>query len=165
MKLPGVAYEQSVFVNCPFNAVHSPLSRHMTVHELETLLMPLLEEMAEGLKQQFPYVKANACSSAAGSRTDYQGHSYCVDCLITNAKPEDPDNVALEVATSYLTTTPRINADICWGHPSGQIEAEVFEASQPLTAHTIEKILVELPRLYLILQAAVARRSPSTEAD
>ena len=134
----------------------------MTIAEIETLLMPQLEEMAAQVRQQFTHVKTNAHSYDVGSRTNYHGHSFYVDCVIADAEPQDPDNVALVVETSYLTTAPRINADVCWGH--GQVEAEVFAESQPLTPEAFEQVLGELPRLYQALRVALSGRVPSARA-
>lgn len=119
--------------------------------------MPSLEDMAARLRQQFPRVKANAYSGSVGSRTSYQGHDYGVDCFIPDTPEEDTDNIALEIDTGYLTTAPRINAYVGWGHPNGELEASVFQDSQPLTEKTVGQVLAELPRLYQALQAALAR--------
>lgn len=133
----------------------------MTIAELEALLMPQLEDIAARIRQRFAYVKANAHSYSVGSRTDYQGHSFCVDCFVIDTRAEDPDSIALGVDTSYLSTAPCINATVCWGHPSGQMEAAVFQESQPLTPETVGQVLTELPRLYEVLLVALAERSPS----
>lgn len=118
--------------------------------------MPSLEDMAARLRQQFPRVKANAYSGSVGSRTSYQGHDYGVDCFIPDAPEEDSDNIALTVDTGYLTTVPCINASVC----GGQLEAMMFQDSQPLTEETLGQVLAEMPRLYQALQAALAKRSP-----
>ncbi|MGH7852712.1 MAG: hypothetical protein ACREP3_04685, partial [Candidatus Binatia bacterium] len=66
----------------------------------------------------FPEVKANVHSDSVGSLTEYQGHQIVIDCLLKDTPDDQPDNVALSVNFRHLTTNPKIDADVCWGHPS-----------------------------------------------
>ena len=127
----------------------------ITIQELEARLMPLLEEMGHNLREQFP-----STSVYVYSRASTRGCGFYIDCVIAGLPPKDEDNVALTIDTSHWTTSPRINADICWGHPSGQLEAEVFEDDQPLTDESVEQVIEQLPRLYAALCKALERRRP-----
>src|SRR5215217_8083072 len=93
------------------------------VKTLEEKLLPGFEGLAKRLMAEFPNIGARAYSSSVGSLTEYQGHGFFVDCMLTDAPDDQADNVALEVSLAYLTTKPRINADVSWGHPDAHIEA------------------------------------------
>lgn len=127
----------------------------ITIQELEARLMPLLEEMAQHLQEQFP-----STSAFVYSRASSIGRNFYIDCVIGDMPPRDVDNVALTIDTSHWATAPRINADVCWGHPSAHIETEVFEESQPLTDESVKQVIEELPRLYAALYKALERRRP-----
>jgi hypothetical protein len=62
--------------------------------------------------------------SSVGSLTPYPGRIIGIDCLLAHAPEDHPDNVALGVDVQHLTTVPLIDADVCWGHPSGHAEAQ-----------------------------------------
>ena len=126
-----------------------------TIQELEARLMPLLEEMGHNLWEQLP-----STSVCVYSRPSYRGRGFFIDCVVGGLPPKDVDNVALTIDTSDWKTTPRINADICWGHPSRHLEAEVFEEPQPLTEESVQFVLEQLPRLYAALYKALERRAP-----
>src|SRR4051812_23522857 len=92
------------------------------VEMLESRLLPEFEELANELNK-LPDVQAKPFSYRAGSLTEFLAHVIGVDCLLS--KPEtEADNVALSVGVEYLTMCPRISAHVCWGHPSGHIDAE-----------------------------------------
>src|SRR5436190_10728002 len=93
------------------------------VEKLEKKLIPPFEALVDRVAREFPTVHARAYSHSVGSATEYQGHSMGVDCLLKDASGNDSDNVTLTVSLAFLTTQPRVNADVCWGHPTGVIEA------------------------------------------
>src|SRR5262245_9498714 len=91
--------------------------------KIESDILALFRRKADELSMKYPNVKARAYSSPVGSATQYQGHGIAIDCLLTNAPIDQSDNVSLSVSLCHLTTQPKINADVCWGHPSGTVEA------------------------------------------
>jgi hypothetical protein len=129
------------------------------VETLEAKLLIPFENLAKRLSNQFPNVSAQVYSHSVGSATEYQGHSIGVSCLLADS-PE-PNNVVLEVCLAYLTTRPKIYADVCWGHPSGHIEAEFPSESVIVIDKVLEDLYAELPRLSESLVEAVRRRKPS----
>jgi hypothetical protein len=134
------------------------------VQELEKRFLPDLQKVAEEIAEQFPRVKATVWSSPVGSLTDYQGHDLGIDCLLTDTRPEQTDNVALIIGIGHLTTTPLIDqAGICWGAPSAHVEAELFLDPIEVTAETLQELEARLPLLYDALQTAVRRGHPPDE--
>ncbi len=69
----------------------------------------------------------------------------------------------------YLTTIPRIDADVCWGNPSCFKEALSFTSWQgnfaenglKVSAKVLEDLYTDLPRLYEALFTALRRRKLS----
>src|SRR5262249_26648601 len=98
----------------------------LVVEELEKRLLPGIRKVGEQITEEFPRVKATVWSSPVGSEADCQGHDLGIDCLLTDAGLDQTDNIALIIGVGCLTTTPLIDADVCWGHPSGWVEAELF---------------------------------------
>src|SRR5436309_1898920 len=94
------------------------------VHELEQRFLPGLQKVAAEISAQFPRVKATTWSSPVGSLTDYQGHDLGIDCFLTDANSDESDNLVLSIGVRHLTTTPLIDASVCWGCPSCHTEAE-----------------------------------------
>lgn len=133
------------------------------VPELEKLLLPGFKKVAAEITEQFPDVKATVWSGSLGSATDSPGHHLGIDCLLTQADRAQADNLALYVGVYGLRTTPALEAEVCWGHPSGHIEAELFPDPVEITPETLEELEAGLPRLYEALKAAVSRGHPVEE--
>jgi hypothetical protein len=134
---------------------------HPVVEELERMLMAPFRELEERLSNQFPNVVAKVYSGNVGSLTEYQGYDFVIDCLLTDAPDDQPDNVALSVNLRHLTTNPLIDADVCWGHPSGHIEVEFRPELLEVSDEVLSDLYADLPRLYEGLIEAVKRRKPS----
>jgi hypothetical protein len=94
----------------------------------------------------------------------YLGHMLFVECFWPGRGPDDPDNVLLEVELCHLATTPRVNADICWGH--GPVEAEFASgwASDDdwpeATSAVLEQLSARMPELMDEFRRVVARGWP-----
>ena len=135
------------------------------VEKLEKELIPEFRALADFIAHEFPTVHATAFSHSVGSATEYHGHGMGVDCILENPSDEDSDNVALTVSLAFLTTQPRINADVCWGHPSGHLEANLFSLSESHWPEASEEILdrlsADISRLSDVLVEAVRRGRPS----
>ena len=131
------------------------------VENLERELLTPFKEFAENLSACFPQVKANVYSQSVGSRTEYQGHQIVIDCSLTDAPGDQPGNVALSVSLRHLTTNPQIDADVCWGHPSGHIEAEFSPEPLEVSDKVLNDLYTDLPRLYESLSEAIKRGRPS----
>jgi len=134
------------------------------VEELERRFLPALHRMAQEISEKFPGVKASAWSQAVGSLTDYQGHDIGVECLLPSAGPDQPDNIALSISVKHLNTVPYFDAAyVCWGHPSGYVEAELFREPIEVSDKALAEIDAGLQTLYDAFQVAVARGYPSDE--
>jgi hypothetical protein len=133
------------------------------VEKLEKELIPAFEALADRVVREFPTVNARAYSHSVGSATDYHGHSMGVDCLVEDASDDESDNVCLTVSLAFLTTQPRVNADVCWGHPNGDIEASFFSDWESAfdwpeaSVEILDRLCADIPRLSDALLKAVKR--------
>jgi hypothetical protein len=85
-----------------------------------------------------------------------------VDCLLKDAPSNASDSVALCIDLAYLTSQPLLtNADVCWGHPSGVVEAKLISAPLDLSDTVLETVKAGIPTLEGALKTAMARRGPS----
>ncbi len=131
------------------------------VQELEQRLLPGLQKVAGEISKQFPKVKANVWSSPVGSLTDLHGHDLGIDCLLTEAGPDETDTVALSVTVRHLSTTPLIDqASVCWGAPSAHAEAELYPDPIEVTEDSLQELESRSPLLYDILKRALKRGHP-----
>jgi hypothetical protein len=133
------------------------------IEEIEERLLPGLRKVAQQITEQFPRVKATVWSSPVGSETEFQGYDIGIDCLLTDAKLDQSDNIALVIGIRHLSTTPLIDADVCWGHPSGWVEAELFPDPLEVTPEILQEVETRLPVLYEGLRRAVIRGHPPDE--
>jgi len=146
------------------------LASHPLVKKLEKRLLPEFQKIADRINQTVPNVSARAYSSSIGSLTEFQGHSFFIDCLLSDASYDETDNVALGVELCHLTTIPRISADVCWGHPSGHSVADfpdywIGSSNDWLIVsdEVLKDLYKYLPRLYEALFTALKRRKPGDE--
>ncbi len=145
--------------------------KHPLVKELEEKLLPEFEKVAEKINKTFSNISARAYGYSVGSLTQYQGHGFCIDCIFADASNDETDNVALTVNLGHLTTVPKIDADVGWGHPSGYGEATFrehiglfpSESSTKVSNEVLEDLFKSLPRLYESLFKALERRKPPDE--
>ncbi len=117
-------------------------------------------ELASELARRHPEAHFSVQSVPFGSGV-YLGHMLYVQCAWSGRGPDEPDNVVLEVEVFHLTTTPRVNADICWGH--GRVEAEFateWTSDKDLpeaTPATLERLAAQMPELMDEFRRVVAR--------
>ncbi|MEP6900799.1 MAG: hypothetical protein ABJA66_03555 [Actinomycetota bacterium] len=132
--------------------------------------MPEFEEIAEKIRQEIPNVIVTVSSDTIGSQTQFQGYDFWIECLFTSDY-EETDNVALTVGLGHLTTTPRIEAGVIWGYPSGKGEEASFRnwggifpnEGIIVSDEVLEDLYRDLPRLYEALFEALKRRKPIDE--
>lgn len=139
------------------------------VTKLEKRLLPEFEEVANNIRRDIPNITVSVASYSVGS-DEYLGHGYSISCLLTPSWDYDIDLVDLCVNLSHLVEVPKIDAYVCWGHPSGYVEAEFPEYvkdssnnSLVVSDEVLEDLYKDLPRLYEVLFAALRRRKPSYE--
>jgi hypothetical protein len=131
------------------------------VAQLEEKFRVPFENLAKRLSDDFPYLSSAKVESHPFGFDEYLGHSMHVSCLLHYKHAlSEADNVALSISLSKLTSTPKLNADVCWGHPSGYLEAEFTSSDLDFNDETLEKLYADLPRLSESLIEAVRRRKP-----
>jgi hypothetical protein len=130
------------------------------VQDAEQRFFPSLHALAAEINERFQNVRATVWSYPVGSLTEFQGHSLGVDCVITDARSDQPDNIALEIGFRRLTTSPYLDAGVCWGHPSGYSEADAFPDPVALTEDGLATVEAALPHLAAALVEALVRGQP-----
>jgi hypothetical protein len=139
------------------------LMKHPLVEKLEKRLLPEFEEVAEKIRQEIPDVDVKVQTYSIGSDV-HLGHCFVISSLLKTDYCDDYDDLALQVWLERITTTPRINADVCWG--KGGYEAEFYsdwtntDDLHVYSNELFEELCQDLPRLYDALFEALRRRKP-----
>jgi hypothetical protein len=130
------------------------------VERLETRIRPLLEEGVRELRTGFPGISFLCASYPVGTKTTFQGHGFSLECLLP-AVGEAPDTIALEIIVRGLTTEPRYDAvDVCWGSPSGAIEASLGLDEAAVDDTSLTMLERGIPQLLTALRRALERGTP-----
>ena len=139
------------------------------IAKLEKRLLPEFQKIVDRINQTIPHISANIESHSTGY-DEYLGHSINISCLFTKDCFTEADNVALGVHIDHLVSIPKISAYVCWGHPSGYVEAnfpDYWIGSSDnwliVTDDVLEDLYKNLPRLYEALFTALRRRKPLNE--
>jgi hypothetical protein len=104
-----------------------------------------LDGEAEALRAHHPGCSVRVLSHAVGARTDFQGRTVILEVTLA-----DGEAIALAVTAAYLTTLPRVDADVSWSH--GNIEAATWNSGSSTewpvaTAEHLAHLERDLPRL------------------
>ncbi len=125
-----------------------------------------LDGIAEVLRARFPAVRIVVEDATLGSLTAYQARHTYLEAILAGG-----DAIALEITAAYLTTTPRVSADVTWNADAGGAgEASTFEHWSsstewpPATAENRRRIQDDLPRLVEALASALDRRARTPSA-
>lgn len=124
--------------------------------ELKNRLDGPLRAIASDVAHEIPGVKAHSYvrhySGAGGS--DFEA---VVSCILTDV--DEPDALDLVIRIEGISATPRIvTADVCWGHPSGFVELELFPEPVELSERSLSDLVNALSSLKAALVAALVRR-------
>jgi hypothetical protein len=118
-----------------------------------------LEALLPSLRTEFPSVTFGTFGGPVGSVTEFQGHDVGLEASFPSG-----DCVALVASAAYLTTEPRVSADVSWNaEADGGVEASTWQnvySSKEwphATSQNLEQIDRELPRLVESLRAAIAQ--------
>lgn len=128
---------------------------HPLVVQLEAGLLPLFQAALPGLMAETPGVLASVFAFSSGTASAFHDYHFGISCLLDQAAPDAPDEVALLVSVSALETQAQLSAQVAWGQPSGQLEARAELAEASMAA-----LDAALPPLLQALQQAVARQAP-----
>ncbi|HWA28608.1 MAG TPA: hypothetical protein VG734_23365 [Lacunisphaera sp.] len=131
--------------------------------DLEERLRLTLASSVRDIAAVTPGIKVGIFSSTWGRATGANGYIVYLSCGWPETDRKEVDEVALEISFSHVDSAPTFSADVCWGHPSGYVEAEFSAVHTPLSAQAIERLFSDLPRLVSALQAAVERGHPKIE--
>lgn len=137
--------------------------KHSLVEKLEERLLPEFEEVAERIRQEIPNIGVKVLSLSGGSGI-HLGHHLSINCWLKDDYFNDNDYLDLQVSLERITTTPRINADVCW--VKGSFEAEFYsdwtntDNLREYSNNLFEELCQDLPRLYEALFEALRRRKP-----
>jgi hypothetical protein len=140
---------------------------HPLVEQFEKQFLPELELLASEMRHQHPTLTFNVWRGPVGTLTEQQGYDFGVECLIPRTTPDVSDNVALSMELSDLTATPRLMAEVGWGHPFGHVEA-IFQNNWLTSAEwpeaspkTLDELRRAFPKLVQAFKSAVERGAQS----
>jgi hypothetical protein len=125
---------------------------------------PSFEDLTERLRRIHPRARFSVSSCPIGSATSYQGFLLYAECFWPDTPPNAPDHVVLEVQLCHLTSTPRVNADVCWA--DGSVDAELDagwssnEEWQEVTPQVLRRLKERMPELIEAFEEAVQRGQP-----
>lgn len=129
------------------------------IAELRSRILPVLRSWADALTAEDRDVIAQVFDCSVGRLTDYQGHTFGIDCLLNRAGANDVDNVALTVSIKHLNRTPVIDgADVVWGN--GRVELAVLTEPVEFSAANLGQLVGQLPELHAALVRALRRGVP-----
>src|SRR5580692_2444693 len=93
----------------------------MNFHDFQNKVVQLFKSEQDELSPQF----ANVSFSIGNHGNEPNGY-LSLSALFTEASLDDPDLLELVISINTLNPSTKINADVCWGHPSGHVEACCF---------------------------------------
>ena len=125
--------------------------------ELKQRFFASLENEVRQLTERFPHIHPKATSFFGRTQTQV----LALECRFLEAPDAEPDLLALCITGEKLGTTPRIQADISWGDPSGFVEEEVFDSPAELNRESLLTIEENLPQLYTRLEELIRRGKPT----
>lgn len=126
----------------------------------EKQLREQLQPLADRIRQRFPSVQVHISANSWGQATGADGYMIYLICMLPNVSADAPDNLDLEVSFQGVGVAPLAIADVCWGHPSGYIEAEWNHQNVPFTEAAQESFFRALPKLACALEVALERGKP-----
>lgn len=130
-------------------------SRNDRFKPFEEMFIEYFRQVADGINRDFENVSCRAYSHFPGDDGVFFG--VYVDCLIDDVSDDRSDNLALWINAcdheGYLT----ISAEVGWGHPTGAIEAGIFEEPIIVSEQTLAQLQEQLPGLVQTLHKTLRK--------
>lgn len=130
--------------------------------ELRARITPRLEQLRARIARDFPGVVVTLDAHTVGRRDAPGGFVLGLSCRLPNVDPRHPDEVALVIQVSASEPGPMLEAEICWGDPSGQVEASLLPVPMACAVDATGDLAADLPRLETALIAALQRGHPQS---
>jgi hypothetical protein len=136
--------------------IDGPLGGPVVREWLESLRERLEHEMGE--LRAIPGVTVRVQSAPVGSCSDFQGHDVRVEVTLANG-----ESLVLSVTAGYLTTLPRVCADVAWGH--GNVVASTWDVEMSsqwpvATQENVDYLQRDLARLLAAMRESIAHGRP-----
>jgi hypothetical protein len=129
------------------------------IQELRRRLAAPLRELATEVASEFPGVRVIEHSFGRTQSSECQVGLSCILAAVSKAQP---DLIDLTISATDLATAPVIaSADVCWGHPSGKVELELFDRPVLLNEDSLCMLEEQLPNLAGALRNALRRGRPT----
>jgi hypothetical protein len=129
------------------------------VAELESVFGPLFESARNDLALEYPSVEVRKWSSSIGRLTEYDGYDIGIECVFSDARPEESNCVSASVGVWHLSTTPEFNSfgvDWCSG-ASPTSSAELLSSPIPFEKASTTELAARVPELLSHLRTAVTK--------
>ena len=128
------------------------------VDELERVFAPLFASARHALVDEYPELECRSWSSSTGALTSYDGYDIGIECIFSDARPEETNCVAASVGVWHLSTTPEFNSfgvNWCSG-ASPASSVDLLRSPLPFERAALFQLVHRLPELIGHLRAAVA---------
>ncbi len=130
------------------------------LRELQAELHGVFSSAMPQFRSAFPEWKFSLGSAPWGQNTGANGYAVWFEGMLSRARSSEVDTLALVVDISHVDTTPEIGADVCWGHPSGYVEAEWSPGRAVLNDNTRRQLFDSLPSLLEAMARALRQGQP-----
>jgi hypothetical protein len=120
-----------------------------------------LEPFADHLRVIHPNHKIHIYANPWGGATGADGYIINLSCILPDISADQPDLLDLEISFSSVNRDPSAVADVCWGSPSGFIEAEWNEEPCTFSSAAQNEFFDALPRLMKAFEEGIHRGRPS----
>jgi hypothetical protein len=127
---------------------------------LENQLRQSWAPVCDELQSIAPTARVSVSSNTWGQATGANGYSIHLCCFWPSRRADEVDDVTLSLSFLHVDSTPSVSMDVCWGHPSGFVEAEMADTWVPFSDEVTARLFEEMPRLSDSLRNAIRRGKP-----
>jgi hypothetical protein len=127
------------------------------IEQFEAALLPHLNEARARIASEYPALDFRVWSSSTGALTEYQGYDVGIECLFSDAGPDEANCVAISVGIWHITTEAQLlEAGVNWcqgTHPD--VSAELIAQPVAFSEEALANVVAELPVLLGVFDAAL----------